>query len=87
MSENKKYSLTPEQAEAFGAELDAIRERVIADLGERDATYIRNIIKTQRKLRGRWPRAAVRLDLPAVLAGRHRHAGDLEDPRQHGDRP
>ncbi len=50
MSENKKYSLTPEQAEAFGAELDAIRERVIADLGERDATYIRNIIKTQRKL-------------------------------------
>ncbi|WP_458319737.1 fatty acid desaturase family protein [Mycolicibacterium brisbanense] len=48
--QKKIYSLTPEQADAFGAELDAIRERVIADLGERDATYIRNIIKTQRKL-------------------------------------
>jgi fatty acid desaturase len=50
MSEKKIYTLTPEQADAFGAELDAIRERVIADLGERDATYIRNVIKTQRKL-------------------------------------
>ncbi|MCP9273573.1 fatty acid desaturase [Mycolicibacterium sp. CAU 1645] len=42
--------MTPEQADAFGAELDAIRERVIADLGERDATYIRKIIKAQRTL-------------------------------------
>ena len=31
-------TLTPEQLEAFGAELDAIRQRVIADLGEEDAT-------------------------------------------------
>jgi fatty acid desaturase len=45
-----KYSLTPEQADAFGAELDAIRERVVADLGERDTTYIRKVIKTQRTL-------------------------------------
>lgn len=45
-----KYSLTPEQADAFGAELDAIRERVIADLGERDTTYIRKVIKAQRTL-------------------------------------
>ena len=35
--------LTPEQ-------LDAIRERVIADLGERDAAYIRRVIKAQRGL-------------------------------------
>ncbi|HEX4804687.1 MAG TPA: fatty acid desaturase [Conexibacter sp.] len=42
--------LTPEQLDAFGRELDAIRERVIADLGERDADYIRRIIKTQRGL-------------------------------------
>jgi len=42
--------LTPEQLDAFGRELDAIRERVVADLGERDADYIRRIIKTQRGL-------------------------------------
>jgi NADPH-dependent stearoyl-CoA 9-desaturase len=46
----KTITLTPEQAEAFGRELDALKERVIADLGERDATYIRRIIKTQRTL-------------------------------------
>ena len=43
-------TMTPEQAEAFGRELDALKERVIADLGERDATYIRRIIKAQRAL-------------------------------------
>jgi len=42
--------LTPEQLDAFGRELDAIRERVVADLGERDANYIRRIIKAQRGL-------------------------------------
>ena len=46
----KTVTLTPEQAEAFGRELDALKERVIADLGERDATYIRRIIKAQRGL-------------------------------------
>jgi NADPH-dependent stearoyl-CoA 9-desaturase len=43
-----KISLRPEAAEAFGRELDALKERVIADLGERDATYIRRVIKAQR---------------------------------------
>ncbi|MDQ2637388.1 MAG: fatty acid desaturase [Actinomycetota bacterium] len=46
----KPVSLTAEQTEAFGRELDAIRERVIADLGERDADYIRGVIKAQRTL-------------------------------------
>ncbi|PRC44583.1 acyl-CoA desaturase, partial [Mycobacterium sp. ITM-2017-0098] len=46
----KTVTLTPEQAEAFGRELDALKESVIADLGERDATYIRNMIKAQRGL-------------------------------------
>ena len=45
-----KITLTPEQADAFGAELDAIKERVMADLGQRDADYIRRVIKTQRAL-------------------------------------
>ncbi|MGE5697454.1 MAG: fatty acid desaturase family protein [Candidatus Sericytochromatia bacterium] len=43
-------TLTPEQLEAFGAELDALRQRVVADLGDRDADYIRRVIKTQRAL-------------------------------------
>lgn len=47
---DRTVTMTPEQADAFGAELDAIRERVIADLGERDATYIRKVIKAQRGL-------------------------------------
>jgi NADPH-dependent stearoyl-CoA 9-desaturase len=42
--------LTPEQLDALGRELDAIRERTIADLGERDAGYIRRVIKAQRGL-------------------------------------
>jgi fatty acid desaturase len=46
----KKITLTDEQFEAFGTELDALRERVVADLGERDATYIRRVIKAQRAL-------------------------------------
>jgi NADPH-dependent stearoyl-CoA 9-desaturase len=45
-----KISLTSEQADAFGRELDAIKERVMADLGQRDAEYIRRVIKTQRAL-------------------------------------
>ena len=46
----KTITMTPEQAEAFGQELDELRQRVIAHLGERDATYIRRIIKAQRAL-------------------------------------
>ncbi len=42
--------LSPEQMQAFGQELDAIRDRVLADLGERDARYIRGIIRRQRLL-------------------------------------
>ncbi|HZQ33932.1 MAG TPA: fatty acid desaturase [Mycobacterium sp.] len=45
-----QHNLTPKQIEAFGAELDALKERVTADLGERDATYIRRVIKAQRAL-------------------------------------
>src|SRR5277367_4154449 len=45
-----KITLTQEQADAFGAELDAIKERVMADLGQRDADHIRRVIKTQRAL-------------------------------------
>lgn len=46
----KNTTLTPEKLEAFGRELDAIREIEVNDLGEKDARYIRKIIKTQRYL-------------------------------------
>ncbi len=34
--------------EQFGQQLDAIRHRILADLGQRDADYIRGIIRRQR---------------------------------------
>jgi fatty acid desaturase len=43
-------TLTPAQAEAFGRELDELKARVLADLGDRDATYIRRILKVQKGL-------------------------------------
>jgi linoleoyl-CoA desaturase len=42
--------LTSEQTDALAAELDAIREEIIAGLGESDARYIHNVIKLQRGL-------------------------------------
>ena len=42
-------TLTSEQMEAFGLELDAIRARVIADLGEVDRAYLEKVVKAQRK--------------------------------------
>ncbi|MFG1778075.1 fatty acid desaturase family protein [Micromonospora sp. NPDC049048] len=49
-SVNPIAHLTAEDIETIGRELDAIRDRVLADRGERDAAYIRRIISTQRKL-------------------------------------
>jgi fatty acid desaturase len=42
--------LTTEQIEQLGRELDELRNRTVADLGERDANYIRNVIRAQRAL-------------------------------------
>jgi NADPH-dependent stearoyl-CoA 9-desaturase len=47
---NDQINLTPEQVESLGAELDALRERVLAQLGEEDVSYIRNLVKVQRAL-------------------------------------
>ncbi len=43
-------ALTPEQLDALGEELDAVRARVVADLGRRDVDYIENVIRVQRGL-------------------------------------
>ncbi|TNC35963.1 fatty acid desaturase family protein [Mumia zhuanghuii] len=40
--------MTYEQLEEFGHELDAVRQRVLDDLGQADADYIRRVIKAQR---------------------------------------
>ncbi|WP_197683097.1 acyl-CoA desaturase [Jiangella sp. DSM 45060] len=40
--------MTYEQLEEFGHELDAVRQRVLDDLGQTDADYIRRVIKVQR---------------------------------------
>ena len=40
--------LSAEELEAFGAEMDAIRQRIVADLGEKDSAYIYDIVKKQR---------------------------------------
>ncbi len=42
--------LSPEQIEQLGRELDAIHDEVFADLGERDARYIRATIALHRRL-------------------------------------
>src|ERR1700756_4421461 len=42
--------LNPENIENLGRELDAIRQQVLDTRGERDARYIRTVIKSQRSL-------------------------------------
>jgi NADPH-dependent stearoyl-CoA 9-desaturase len=44
------YGLTDEQLDRLATELDAIRDRVLADLGEEDVAYIRRMIRVQRGL-------------------------------------
>ncbi|WP_447646579.1 fatty acid desaturase family protein [Nocardioides zeae] len=69
--------LTPSQLEAFGEEMDAIRQRIIASLGEEDAAYIRNVVKAQRafEVAGRalfylppaWPLAVASLSISKII--------------------
>jgi len=46
--QNHTPVLTAEQLDAFGAELDEIRQQVMADLGDADRDYIYNVVKAQR---------------------------------------
>ena len=38
--------MTDEQIDAFGQELDRLREEILAKIGQEDADYIRRIVKT-----------------------------------------
>ena len=49
-STNPLHRLTPEQIEEIGAEFQKIHDEVFADLGDRDATYIRSLIQFHRRL-------------------------------------
>lgn len=42
------WRLSRAQSDAFGAEMDALRARILSDLGQRDADYIRGLIRMQR---------------------------------------
>src|SRR6201986_2660117 len=68
-SENPLHRLTAEQIEALGREFDELHEQVKADLGDRDATYIRSMIAFQRKLAliGRAELIASRWRVPWVI--------------------
>lgn len=46
--ERGETRLTRSQVEAFGREIQALRDEVMADRGERDARYIRRIVRTQK---------------------------------------
>lgn len=74
---NSYKTLTAEQFQAIGQEFDAIRNRVRADLGERDANYIRGLVKRQRQFEvaGRvmmmippvWPAGVAALSVSKIL--------------------
>jgi fatty acid desaturase len=49
-ADERYHGLTSAQIEQLGAELDALRQRVLADLGEADAAYLRKVVKTQRSM-------------------------------------
>ncbi|WP_182380262.1 acyl-CoA desaturase [Nocardioides sp. WS12] len=75
---NEKYhGLTHAEIDSLGAELDALRLRTIADLGEPDAEYLRKVVKAQRsfEIAGRalfylppaWPLAVASLSVSKIL--------------------
>src|ERR1700727_1462358 len=68
-SESPLHRLTPEQIEEIGREFDQLHEQVKADLGDRDATYIRSMIAFQRRLAliGRAELIASRWRIPWAL--------------------
>ncbi|TAJ53625.1 MAG: acyl-CoA desaturase [Nevskiaceae bacterium] len=63
--------LSKAQADAFGREMDAIREQILASLGAKDAAYIRRMIRIQRgtEIGGRALIYAGIVFPPAFLAG------------------
>jgi NADPH-dependent stearoyl-CoA 9-desaturase len=67
--DNPLHRLTPEQIEEIGREFDELHEQGKADLGDRDARYIRSIIALQRRLAllGRAELVASRWRIPWIV--------------------
>ena len=78
--DNPLHRLTEEQIEEIGREFEALHETVKADLGDRDARYIRSVIAMQRRLaligrvemfasrwRGPWLLGAATLGMAKIL--------------------
>ena len=73
----EKITLTAEQLEELGREMDEIRTSIVDSLGEEDANYIRNVVKAQRafEIAGRalfylppaWPLAVASLSISKIL--------------------
>jgi fatty acid desaturase len=68
-NENPLHRLTEEQIEQIGKEFDELHEQIKADLGDRDARYIRSMIAFQRRLAliGRLELIASRWRVPWAL--------------------
>ncbi|MES3041255.1 MAG: acyl-CoA desaturase [Pseudomonadota bacterium] len=66
-------NLNDEQIEAFGRELDAMREEVLDSRGERDRRYILRVIKVQRSL-GVLGRALIFASILALPVWAHAYA-------------
>ena len=80
-------TLTEDQIDELGAELDAIRQRVVDDLGQADRDYLYKVVKWQRGLEV-GGRASLYLGfLPPFWLMGTAALSRVEDPRQHGDRP
>jgi hypothetical protein len=76
--------LSVEEMNAFGAELDALRQRTLADLGEADARYIRRIRAAVRFLLLERAWLADAGLVPSCLAAWHGAAGAGQDSGKHG---
>ena len=48
MTSSTSRALAPDELQQFGDELDALKKRALADVGEADARYIKRILKTVR---------------------------------------
>ena len=79
---NPPVTLTPEQADAFGRELDAVRDRSAGRPGRR-RDYIRRVIRPSGSWRWRSRLAGRRHPPPAWLAGTALLALSIQTP-QHG---
>ena len=75
--DNPLHRLTPEQIEAIGREFDELHEQVKADLGDRDARYIRSMIALQRRLALIGRARADRLALADPVGARRRRRSAL----------